>query len=199
MSYRSVSPYSGKILKTFEELTDKQLESALDTAESCFQVWRHTTFAERAVIVAKAATLMRKRSDELAGFVTLEMGKLINQARGEVASQREYHRLLRQERRKAFSYPASQAELSGEAQSKHAPFGVLFGVQPWNFPYYQLARFAAPISWRAMSVMVKHAGCVPQCAIAFEQLWLDAGAPGEPIPTFSSPMIRSTACRRSPH
>ena len=85
MSYRSVSPYSGKILKTFDELTDKQLESALEAAESCFQAWRQTTFAERAVVVAKAAALMRKHSDELAGFVTLEMGKLIEQARGEVA------------------------------------------------------------------------------------------------------------------
>ena len=85
MSYRSVSPYSGKILKTFEELTDKQLESAVTTAEGCFLTWRHTTFAERAVIVAKAAALMRQRVVEIAGLVTLEMGKLIEQARGEVA------------------------------------------------------------------------------------------------------------------
>jgi len=61
MSYRSVNPYSGKILKTFEELTDKQLESAVGTAESCFQTWKHTTFAQRALIVAKTAALMRKR------------------------------------------------------------------------------------------------------------------------------------------
>jgi len=66
---------------------------------------------------------------------------------------------------------------SGEAQVENSPFGVLFGVEPWNFPYYQLARFAAPNLMAGNVVMVKHAGCVPQCAIAFEKLWLEAGAP----------------------
>jgi len=176
MSYRSVNPYSGKILKTFEELTDKQLESAVGTAESCFQTWKHTTFAQRALIVAKTAALMRKRMDELAGFVTLEMGKLIEQARGEVALSADI-----------LDYYAENAEhflateqlrpATGEAQVESSPFGVLFGVQPWNFPYYQLARFAAPNLMAGNVVMVKHAGCVPQCAIAFEKLFLDAGAP----------------------
>jgi len=176
MSYRSVNPYSGKILKTFEELTDKQLESAVGTAESCFQTWKHTTFAQRALIVAKTAALMRKRMDELAGFVTLEMGKLIEQARGEVALSADI-----------IDYYAENAEhflateqlkpATGEAQVESSPFGVLFGVQPWNFPYYQLARFAAPNLMAGNVVMVKHAGCVPQCAIAFEKLFLDAGAP----------------------
>src|ERR1700722_14187462 len=84
MAYQSVNPYDGKILKTFEELTDKQLEMALETAATCFETWRHTTFAERAIVVAKAAAIMRARVDEFARPVTLEMGKLIDQARGEV-------------------------------------------------------------------------------------------------------------------
>jgi succinate-semialdehyde dehydrogenase/glutarate-semialdehyde dehydrogenase len=176
MSYRSVSPYSGKVLKTFEELTDKQLESAVTTAEGCFLTWRHTTFAERAVIVAKAAALMRQRVDELAGLVTLEMGKLIEQARGEVALSADIINYYAKNA-EAFLAPLSLKPGTGEAQIENAPFGVLFGVQPWNFPYYQLARFAAPNLMAGNVVMVKHAGCVPQCAIAFEQLWLDAGAP----------------------
>ena len=176
MSYRSVSPYSGKILKTFEELTDKQLESAVTTAEGCFLTWRNTTFAERAVIVAKAAALMRQRVDELAGLVTLEMGKLIEQARGEVALSADIINYYAKNA-EAFLAPLSLKPGTGEAQIENAPFGVLFGVQPWNFPYYQLARFAAPNLMAGNVVMVKHAGCVPQCAIAFEQLWLDAGAP----------------------
>ena len=176
MSYRSVSPYSGKVLKTFEELTDKQLESAVTTAECCFQTWRHTTFTERAVIVVKAAALMRQRVDELAGLVTLEMGKLIEQARGEVALSADIINYYAKNA-EAFLAPLSLKPGTGEAQIENAPFGVLFGVQPWNFPYYQLARFAAPNLMAGNVVMVKHAGCVPQCAIAFEQLWLDAGAP----------------------
>ena len=176
MSYRSVSPYSGKILKTFEELTDKQLESAVTTAEGCFLTWRHTTFAERAVIVAKAAALMRQRVVEIAGLVTLEMGKLIEQARGEVALSADIIDYYANNA-ETFLAPLPLKPSAGEALIENAPFGVLFGVQPWNFPYYQLARFAAPNLMAGNVVMVKHAGCVPQCAIAFEQLWLDAGAP----------------------
>jgi len=176
MSYRSINPSNGKILQTFEELTDKQLESAVETAESCFHAWRHTTFAERAVIVANAAALMRKRVDELAGLVTLEMGKLIEQARGEVALSAD---ILDYYAKNAESFLAPQYlhPSSGKARIESTPFGVLFGVQPWNFPYYQLARFAAPNLMAGNVVMVKHAGCVPQCAIAFEKVWLDAGAP----------------------
>jgi succinate-semialdehyde dehydrogenase/glutarate-semialdehyde dehydrogenase len=76
-----------------------------------------------------------------------------------------------------FLAPQTLKPNSGEAVIENTPFGVLFGVQPWNFPYYQLARFAAPNLMAGNVVMVKHAGCVPQCAIAFEKLWRDAGAP----------------------
>ena len=84
MTYQSVNPYDGKILKTFEEFTDKQLETALATAATCFETWRHKTYAERAAIVAKVAALMHQKVDELAHTMTLEMGKRINEARGEV-------------------------------------------------------------------------------------------------------------------
>ena len=176
MTYQSVNPYDGKILKTFEGLTDKQLESALETAETCFESWRHTTFTERATVVAKAAAIMRARIDELARPVTLEMGKLIDEARGEVllsADILDYYA----KNAECFLAPQHLTPSSGEAEVESTPFGVLFGVQPWNFPYYQLARFAAPNLMAGNVVMVKHAGCVPQCAIAFEKLWLEAGAP----------------------
>jgi succinate-semialdehyde dehydrogenase/glutarate-semialdehyde dehydrogenase len=176
MAYQSINPYDGKVLKTFEGLSDAHLESALTAAAAGFEIWRRKSFAERAAVVAKAAGIMRARSEEFARPVTLEMGKLIAQARGEVALSADI-----------IDYYASNAEVflapvrlepsSGEAQLESSPFGILFGVQPWNFPYYQLARFAAPNLMAGNVVMVKHAGCVPQCAIAFEQLWLDAGAP----------------------
>jgi succinate-semialdehyde dehydrogenase/glutarate-semialdehyde dehydrogenase len=176
MAYQSVNPYDGKILKTFEELTDKQLERALETAATCFESWRRTTFAERAAVVAKASALMRARVDEFARPVTLEMGKLIDQARGEVmlsADIIDYYA----KNAERFLAPEHLNPSSGEAEVESSPFGVLFGVQPWNFPYYQLARFAAPNLMAGNVVMVKHAGCVPQCAIAFERLWMEAGAP----------------------
>ena len=80
MAYQSVNPYDGKILKTFEDLSDEQLEAALEIATTCFETWRRTTFAERAVVVAKASAIMRARIDEFARPVTLEMGKLIARA-----------------------------------------------------------------------------------------------------------------------
>ena len=175
-SYQSVNPYDGRTLETFEELTATQLEKAIKTAETCFESWRHTTFAERAVIVAKAATLMRERVDEFAKPVTLEMGKLIAEARGEVALSAdiiEYYAWNAED----FLAPQILKPKLGEAVIESSPFCVLFGVQPWNFPYYQLARFAAPNLMAGNVVMVKHAGCVPRCAIAFAKLWLEAGAP----------------------
>ncbi|MCC6822207.1 MAG: NAD-dependent succinate-semialdehyde dehydrogenase [Verrucomicrobiota bacterium] len=175
-AYQSVNPFNGKTLKTFEELTATQLEQAIKKAETCFESWRHMTFAERAIIVTKAATLMRERADEFAKPVTLEMGKLIAESRGEVALSAdiiEYYAWNAE----SFLAPQILKPKLGEAVIESSPFGVLFGVQPWNFPYYQLARFAAPNLMAGNVVMVKHAGCVPQCAIAFAKLWLDAGAP----------------------
>ena len=176
MSYQSVNPATGKILKKFKEITNKQLETTLKTAATCFETWRHKTFAERAIIVTKAATIMRERADEFAKPVTLEMGKLIAESRGEVALSADildYYAWNAED----FLAPQTLKPNSGEAVIENTPFGALFGVQPWNFPYYQLARFAAPNLMAGNVVMVKHAGCVPQCAIAFEKLWRDAGAP----------------------
>jgi succinate-semialdehyde dehydrogenase/glutarate-semialdehyde dehydrogenase len=176
MSYQSVNPANGKVMKKFKELSDAQLETAIKTAATCFETWRHKTFAERAIIVTKAATIMRERADEFAKPVTLEMGKLIAESRGEVALSADildYYAWNAED----FLAPQILKPKSGEAMIENTPFGVLFGVQPWNFPYYQLARFAAPNLMAGNVVMVKHAGCVPQCAIAFEKLWRDAGAP----------------------
>jgi succinate-semialdehyde dehydrogenase/glutarate-semialdehyde dehydrogenase len=176
MTYQSVNPYDEKTLKTFDELTDQQLEAALKTASTCFDTWRHTTFAERAKVVTKAATLMREQVESFARTMTLEMGKLIDQSRKEVLLSAE---ILDYYAKNAERFLATEhlKPNAGEATVESTPIGVLFGVQPWNFPYYQLARFAAPNLMAGNIIMVKHASCVPQCAIAFERLWLDADAP----------------------
>jgi len=176
MSYQTVNPYNGKLVKKFKELTNAQLEKSLKAAATCFEAWRQTSFAERAVVAKRAAAIMRKRVDEFARPVTLEMGKLIDQARGEVALSADIIDYYAKNAER-FLAPQKLQPSSGEAQVESSPFGVLFGVQPWNFPYYQLARFAAPNLMAGNVVMVKHAGCVPQCAIAFEKLWREAGAP----------------------
>jgi succinate-semialdehyde dehydrogenase/glutarate-semialdehyde dehydrogenase len=176
MTYQSLNPATGKLLTKFEELTDKELETKIAGAAACFETWRHKTYAERAVIVAKAAAIMTAKADEFAHTMTLEMGKRINEARGEVEFSA---RILAYYAKNAerFLAPVKLHPADGEAHMESSPIGVIFGVEPWNFPYYQLARVAGPHLMAGNVLMVKHAGCVPQCAIAFEKLWIEAGAP----------------------
>jgi succinate-semialdehyde dehydrogenase/glutarate-semialdehyde dehydrogenase len=176
MAYQSVNPNDGKVLRTFEELTSAQLEQSLKTAESCFQAWKHTSYAERAVIVAKAAALMQEHVDDFAKLATLEMGKRIDEARGEVKFSADILAYYAKNA-ETFLAPTKLHPKVGEAHVQSSPLGVLFCVEPWNFPYYQLARVAGPQLMAGNVVVVKHAGCVPQCAAAFEQLWIKAGAP----------------------
>ena len=176
MAYQSINPYDGAIGAKFEELTNKQLGTVIETAAACFETWRHTTFAERSAVAAQASAVMRMRVNDFARLATLEMGKLIEQARGEVVLSAEIIDYYAKNSER-FLAPRQLKPTSGEAEVVSTPLGVLLGVQPWNFPYYQLARFAAPNLMAGNVVMVKHAGCVPQCAVAFEKLWLEAGAP----------------------
>ena len=176
MTYQSVNPYNGETTKTFDELTDAQLETALATAQSCYETWRHKTYAERATILAKASELMTDRIDDLARTMTLEMGKKIGEAKGEVEFSA---RILTYyaENAERFLAPVELSPTVGKAHMESSPIGAIFCVEPWNFPYYQLARVAGPHLMAGNVLLVKHAGIVPQCAIAFEKLLTNAGAP----------------------
>ena len=176
MAYQSINPFNGQLLETFEELTDVELEAALHAADQCFKTWRHTGFAQRTAVVARAAALLRSRAEEFARPITLEMGKLISESLGEVALSADIldYYAANAER---FLAPQTLAPSSGEATIESTPLGVLFGVEPWNFPYYQLARFVAPNLMAGNVVLVKHASNVPQCATAFAELFIEAGAP----------------------
>jgi succinate-semialdehyde dehydrogenase/glutarate-semialdehyde dehydrogenase len=119
---------------------------------------------------------MHEHIDDFAKPMTLEMGKRINEARGEVefsSSILAYYA----KNAERFLAPEKLHPTVGEAHMESSPIGVIFGVEPWNFPYYQLARVAGPHLMAGNVLVIKHAGCVPQCAILFEKLWIDAGAP----------------------
>lgn len=175
MSYQSINPYNGEWLMAFDEHTDAQIEKAIAEAKACFEVWSRKSFAERAEVVFKAAELMRKRKERLAMLATLEMGKLMGESRDEVMLAAEI-----------IDYYAEHAEVflateflnpsGGEASIVYEPLGIWFGLQPWNFPFYQLSRFAAPNLMAGNVVIVKHASGVPQCASALEQIWQEASA-----------------------
>ena len=176
MAYESINPYNGKTVKKFHELTDAQLETKIATAAKTYETWKKTPYAERATIVAKASELMHAQADRFARLASLEMGKLINEARGEVEFSADILAYYAKNGER-FLAPETLHPAVGTAHMESSPIGVIFCVEPWNFPYYQLARVAGPHMMAGNAVMVKHAGCVPQCAIAFEQLWIDAGAP----------------------
>ena len=175
-SYQSVNPFDNRLIETFVDLDNKQLESAIATAQSCFEQWRNTSFQHRAKVVAKAAEIMRSRVHEFARPITLEMGKLIAQAEGEVQLSADIIAYYAENAEKFLASEVLQPSI-GQAEILSTPLGIIFGVEPWNFPYYQLARLAAPNIMAGNVVMVKHAGCVPQCALAFERVWVEAGAP----------------------
>ena len=177
MAYQSTNPYTGKVEKTFDDINPAQLEEKIQRADHCFKAdWRGRSFAARRVILKSAAALMRERAQSLAELITVEMGKLIAQSLGEVALSAailDYYA----DHAEQFLAPEKLITAKGEATVESSPIGVLFGVEPWNYPYYQIARFAAPNLMAGNVVMVKHASSVPQCALAFEQLLHDAGAP----------------------
>jgi len=175
-AYQSVNPNTGKTVKTFETLTHQQLNAKLTVAAQCYEQWRHLSYGERAIIVNKAAGLLHDHAETFARIMTLEMGKRISEARGEV----EFSAQILQyyaENAERFLAPVELHPTLGEAHMECSPLGVIFCVEPWNFPTYQLARIAGPHLMAGNVLVVKHAGIVPQCAIAFEQLWTDAGAP----------------------
>jgi succinate-semialdehyde dehydrogenase/glutarate-semialdehyde dehydrogenase len=174
--YESVNPFDGKTLETFGTITDEQLEQKIATAQACYQIWRTKSYAERAAVVSKAADLMRANVDAFARTMTLEMGKRIDEARGEVTFSADILTYYAKNAER-FLAPVKLNPKIGSAHMESSPIGIVFGVEPWNFPYYQLARVAGPHQMAGNVLMVKHAGIVPRCALAFEKLWIDAGAP----------------------
>ena len=176
MSYQTINPASGEVLQSFPDIADAALEAVLATAQSAYEVWRHKSYAERAKIIGKAAELMAAQVETFAHTMTLEMGKRISEARGEVEFS---SRILAYYAKNAekFLAPVKLHPTRGEAHMESSPIGVIFCVEPWNFPYYQLARVAGPHLMAGNTMVVKHSSNVPRCALAFEKLLLDAGAP----------------------
>lgn len=176
MSYKTVNPFTGKEVKSFEEISEEELVKKLEKSSDCFEDWRKTSFEERKKIVQKVADLMRERSKELADLITLEMGKRTKESLGEVelsASIYEYYA----NNAESFLADTALSPAKGTAYIIKEPIGVLLGIEPWNYPYYQVARFAAPNIMAGNCIVLKHASNVPQCAMAIEKLFADAGAP----------------------
>lgn len=176
MPIASVNPKTGKTEKTFEAHSPEQVEERLRKATSAFASFRKTSFADRAAKMRKAADLLDARRAELARLMTVEMGKPRKQAMAEV-----------EKCATACRYYADTAEqhLAAEkvdtdakrSEKRFQPLGCVLAVMPWNFPFWQVFRFAAPALMAGNVGLLKHSSNVPQCAIAIEQIFRDAGFP----------------------
>ena len=169
-----MNPYNNQVLKAFEEFSDEHADALVARAVTAYQSWRKTSFRERSEFLLRVAKEMQTRMQELAGLATLEMGKRIRESVGELklsASIVEYY-ATNGER---FLQPQKIEAKYGVAEIHYEPLGLLLGVMPWNFPYYQVVRFAAPNLMAGNVVLVKHSSNVPQTGIAIEELFRAAG------------------------
>ena len=179
MGYATINPFTGEVIKTFPDATDSHVSDAISKAHHAFLDWKSTSFATRVRILQKAADLLRAQKDEFAHLLTLEMGKLVGEAYAEIelsAQIFEYYvhnaeRLLEPE-----TLPVANPR-EASAIIVHEPLGVLLAIEPWNFPYYQIARIIAPQLSAGNTILLKHASNVPQSAARFEQLMKEAGLP----------------------
>jgi succinate-semialdehyde dehydrogenase/glutarate-semialdehyde dehydrogenase len=176
MSIQTKNPYTNKVIKTFDSLTEEQLEQKISTAHKAFDSWKTTPISERATYVQKVSELMLERKHELAKIITLEMGKLIEQSLAEIemcASVYAYYA----KNSEAFLEDKEVADDDGIAFIRYTPKGVILGIEPWNYPFNQVGRLTAPNLMAGNTVVIKHASNVPQCAQMIEDLFHEAGTP----------------------
>ena len=173
---KAINPATGTLVKEYAEPDDAQVEAWLEQGHRVQQTWKRTDFAHRRALMHRAADILRERADEYARLMAEEMGKPIAQGRAEVEKSAW-----------VCDYYADEAEgfltpepIETDAQKSYVsfqPLGVVLAVMPWNFPFWQVFRFAAPAMMAGNGGLLKHAGNVPGSALAIEQVFLDAGFP----------------------
>jgi len=178
--YAVVDPATGDVVQEYPTATDEQMEQALAAAAKAYREWsRKSTLAERAALTKQVAKLHTERREELANIIQREMGKPLDQALGEVDFSAAIYEYYADNAEKFLAdEPIELAEGSeGSALIRRSPVGVLIGIMPWNYPYYQVARFAGPNLTLGNTVILKHAPQCPESAAAIQQIFTDAGYP----------------------
>ena len=177
MAYQTINPYTNETLKTFANTSDAELEEALTNAHALYQEWRkNNCLTKRKQVILRLGALLRERKTALATIMTKEMGKLIGEAEGEVelcASFCDYYVAHADQ----FLQPTVIATTSGRAKVLKQALGVLVAVEPWNFPFYQVARIFIPNFIVGNPIILKDASNCPSSAQAFADLVIEAGAP----------------------
>ncbi|WP_016996807.1 NAD-dependent succinate-semialdehyde dehydrogenase [Kocuria atrinae] len=177
MAYATVNPATGETVKEFPTATDQEIKDAVKRSGEAYRSWRNTPVSERAQLMHKMAELYRERKEELAKILTDEMGKPKAQAIGEVMIVAGIYDYYADNAEGFMEGRTLEPSTGGEARVVLDSTGSLLGIMPWNFPYYQVARFAAPNVMLGNTILLKHAGNVPQSAVVQEELFHEAGFP----------------------
>lgn len=179
MAYQSTNPYTGEVVAKFDTLTDAELEAKLQKAQKAFEAWSKTPISERADIMRRAADLMVERREELGAINTIETGKLLYVAVWEnnlCADIMRYYADNAAEILKPH-FIENKDPMAGNAVGLYQPLGIIYEIEPWNVPFFQMTRPSAAQLMAGNVVVLKHASICPQCALAMEKLLLDAGLP----------------------
>ena len=182
MPFESRNPATGELLASFEALGDAEIEARLARAAARFRTWKATSFEARAALLSRVADRLERDADTFARLMTLEMGKPIGAARDEALKSARGCRYYA-EHAAAFlaDEPATDEPL--DCSVRYQPIGPVLAIMPWNFPFWQVFRFAAPALMAGNVGLLKHAPNVPQCALAIESLFREAGCPEDVFQT----------------
>jgi succinate-semialdehyde dehydrogenase/glutarate-semialdehyde dehydrogenase len=175
--YAVTNPATGESVRDYPTATDAEIQTSVATADAAFKRWNKSALPDRVKLLGRVAELYTERRDELAAIVTREMGKPVFQAQIEVDIVASIYRYYADNGPAFLEDEQIDVVAGGKAIVRKDGLGVLLGIMPWNFPYYQVARFAAPNLMNGNTILLKHAPQCPESALAMEQIFLDAGAP----------------------
>src|SRR5260370_617153 len=176
MAIATINPATGEVLKTFESLSDAQIEVKLQKAADTFLSYRKVPFAERARMMLKAAPILQVEKEIFAGTMTTEMGKRFRSAVDEAAKCAWVCRYYAENAERFLADEVVETTAS-RSYVRYQPLGAVLAVMPWNFPFWQVLRFAAPALMAGNVGLLKHASIVPQSALAIEDIFRRAGFP----------------------
>jgi len=174
MAIASINPATGEKLKEFAAFDDAEIDKRLKRAEKAFAHHRREPFAKRAQLMMAAASLLEQEKDRLARTMTLEMGKLFRAAQEEIAKCIRGCRFYAENGERFLEDETAQTD-AARSYVRYEPLGAVLAIMPWNFPFWQVFRFAAPALLAGNVGLLKHAANVPQCALAIEEIFCRAG------------------------
>lgn len=174
--YQVNNPATGEVEATYPAASEQDIQNAIEQADSAYQDWRQVSFDERSALLHKVADLYLERQDTLARIVATEMGKPVAQAKGEIGLVAEIYRYYADNAEQLLAPSIIEVDRGRASVEKH-PVGALLGIMPWNYPHYQVARFAAPNLMAGNTIILKHAPQCPKTAEAIVDILKDAGLP----------------------